>query len=90
MTEYREILRLHSQGISQRNIADCLHYSRNTISSVLQRAKELNLSWPLSPETTDAVLDKLFIQAFKPSSPERGIHPQGDTEEWCDPETAME
>lgn len=63
MTEYREILRLHSQGISQRNIADCLHCSRNTISSVLQRAKELNLSWPLSPETTDAVLDKLFIQA---------------------------
>jgi IS30 family transposase len=60
MTEYREILRLHSQGISQRAIAESLSCSRNTVAKVLQRAKGLSIIWPLTPETTDAVLDKLF------------------------------
>ena len=60
MTEYRAILRLHSQGISQRSISESLSCSRNTVAKVLLRAKELNLSWPLKPETTDASLDKIF------------------------------
>jgi len=60
MTEYREILRLHSQGISQRAIAESLACSRNTVTRVLKRAQELTIAWPLTPETTDAVLDKLF------------------------------
>lgn len=60
MIEYREILRLHSQGISQRAIAESLSCSRNTVAKVLQRAKELSIAWPLTPETTDAALDKLF------------------------------
>lgn len=60
MTEYREILRLHSQGISQRSISNSLNCSRNTVAKVLQRAKELNLFWPLKTETTDASLDKIF------------------------------
>lgn len=63
MTEYREILRLHSQGISQRSIAESLSCSRNTVAKVLSRAKELNISWPLKPETTDASLDKIFYPA---------------------------
>ena len=58
MTEYREILRLYSQGISQRSIAESINCSRNTVAKVLQRAKELEIFWPL--ETTDAVLDKIF------------------------------
>lgn len=60
MTEYREILRLYSQGISQRAIAVSLSCSRNTVATVLQRAKELSIAWPLMPATTDAVLDKFF------------------------------
>jgi transposase len=60
MTEYREILRLYSQGISQRAIAESLSCSRNTVAKVLQSAKELSIAWPLTPETTDDVLDKLF------------------------------
>ncbi len=63
MTEYREILRLHSQGISQRSIAESLSCSRNTVAKVLSRAKELSISWPLKPETTDASLDKIFYPA---------------------------
>lgn len=60
MTEYRQILRLYGQGISQRSIAESLNCSRNTVAKVLNRAKELNLSWPLAPETTDDSLDKIF------------------------------
>lgn len=61
MTKYREILRLYNQGISHRSIAASLECSRNTISKVLARAKELNVAWPLSQETTDGELDKLFF-----------------------------
>ena len=42
MTNYREILRLYSQGISQRSIAAGCECSRNTVSKVITRAKELN------------------------------------------------
>lgn len=61
MTKYREILRLASLGLSQQNIADSCGASKKTVNSVLKRARELNISWPLGPNETDAVLaDKLF------------------------------
>jgi DNA-directed RNA polymerase specialized sigma24 family protein len=41
MTKYREILRLHSLGISQRAIAASCQCSTKAISKVLKRAKEL-------------------------------------------------
>lgn len=61
MTKYREILRLYSQGISQRSIAAGCECSRNTVAKVIARAKELNVRWPLSSELTDGELDKLFF-----------------------------
>lgn len=61
MTKYREILRLHSLGISQRDIAASCSCSRKTIIKVLKRANELSITWPLSAETTDGELDKLFF-----------------------------
>ena len=61
MTKYRDILRLHSQGISSRNIAESLNCSRNTIKKVLERAATANIAWPLSENMTDKVLEqKLF------------------------------
>lgn len=61
MTKYREILRLTSLGISQRDIAASCSCSRKTIIKVHKRAKEMNIAWPLSVETTDGELDKLFF-----------------------------
>ncbi len=61
MTNYREILRLYSRGISQRNIALSCQCSRNTVAKVIARAKELNVYWPLSLKQTDAELEKLFF-----------------------------
>jgi len=45
MTDYREILRLYSQGISQRSIAVSCGCSRNTVSTVLERAMQHTLDW---------------------------------------------
>ena len=64
MTKYREILRLSSLGLSQQSIADSCGVSKKTVNRVLKRAKEMEISWPLDPNDTDAVLaDKLFPPA---------------------------
>jgi len=61
MTKYREILRLHSQGISNRNIAETLECSRNTVRKVLERAEVGRINWPLPANMSDNVLgQKLF------------------------------
>jgi len=60
MTNYREILRLYSQGISQRSIAASCACSRNTVAKVLNRAQELDVGWPLQEGMSDAELRKLF------------------------------
>lgn len=68
MTKYREILRLHSQGISQRSIAASCACSRNTVAKVLQHAKELDISWPLEKNLSDGELRKLFFPETVKSS----------------------
>ena len=61
MTKYREIIRLKSLGISQNEIAGSCHVSKRTVNRVLRKAEELHISWPLSVNDTDAVLEeKLF------------------------------
>lgn len=60
MTNYREILRLKSQGYSERNIALAASCSRNTVSEVLQRAEDHGLTWPLSANVTNADLKKIL------------------------------
>ncbi|MFD0717710.1 IS21 family transposase [Paenibacillus sp. GCM10027626] len=68
MTQYREILRLHSQGISQRNIALSCACSRNTVSKIIQRAEELGIAWPLEKELTDGELrQRLFATSAQVS-----------------------
>jgi transposase len=61
MTDYIEILRLHSIGVSQRSISASVSCSRNTVSCVLKRAIEEQLQWPL-PEgmNNQAIKKRLF------------------------------
>lgn len=61
MIRYREILRLHSQGISKTAIARSCECSRNTVARAVQRAEELGIVWPLDPEFSDAKLQKLLL-----------------------------
>ena len=61
MTKYREILRLKSLGFSERNIALSCTVSRNTVSKVIKKAAEVNLSWPFSESlTNEAIRGMLF------------------------------
>ena len=62
MTNYREILRLKSLGYSQRSIASGVGASRNTVSKVLKKAEQLNISWPLDDDATDSVLDEMISE----------------------------
>lgn len=57
---YRKILKMHSQGFSQRSIESNVHSSHQTIKADLDRAKELNISWSLDDDVTNEMLDELF------------------------------
>lgn len=61
MTQYREILRLSSMGLSQRSIASSCQCSRNTVSNVLTRANQKGLTWPLPEDLADADLQRLLF-----------------------------
>ena len=76
MTQYREILRLHNQGISISSIASCCECSRNTVKNVLQKAGEIGMQWPLSADVTDEKIRRLL---FPMSIPE-GNRKQPDYE----------
>ena len=65
MTKYREILRLSSLNLSQQNIADRCNVSKKTVNRVLKRAKELDISWSLDANETDAVLAEKFFSFCK-------------------------
>ena len=45
MTNYKEILRLHSLGINNTRIAESCGCARSTVIAALQRAREQDLSW---------------------------------------------
>lgn len=61
MTKYREILRLTALGLSQRDIIRSIGVSQKTVVKVQQRAKEMNLNWPLDETLTDKALEKLMF-----------------------------
>ncbi|WP_054876390.1 transposase, partial [Oxobacter pfennigii] len=75
MTKYREILRLHSLGFTQRNIMLSCGVAQKTVVKVLRRANELNLNWPLDANITDTVLEGMM---FPKSDKDIGIKRKPD------------
>jgi transposase len=71
MTKYREILRLKSLNFSERNIALSCSCSRNTVSKVVKRASELNISWPVEDRMADSVLEKTLFPQTKANTVKR-------------------
>ena len=61
MTNYLEILRLKSLGISKSVIAESLGYSRTTVVNTINRAEELGLHYPFSDEVTNTTLKNKFF-----------------------------
>ena len=61
MTNYREILRLNSLGINKTDIAASCSCARNTVASVLNKAKEAGIAYPLPDDMSDKQLaENLF------------------------------
>ena len=61
MTNHKEILRLHSLGIKNKDIAASCGCGRNTVTRTLQRAHELELSWnSIEDLSSREVSTKLF------------------------------
>src|SRR5687767_7299503 len=62
MRKIREVLRLHSLGVSGREISWTLKVGVGTVSDYLARAKVAGLGWPLPDDLDDAALErKLFV-----------------------------
>ncbi|MBQ9221852.1 IS21 family transposase [Succinivibrio sp.] len=56
MVDYREILRLHSLGNSNRQISEATRSSHHTITDVINAAEEKNIVWPLNEDMTNRKL----------------------------------
>ena len=68
MTNYRKILEMQSQGHSQRSIEASFRCSHQTVSSVLDRAQELNITWPLDDDVTNEALTSCSTEDAKAQS----------------------
>ena len=74
MTNYREILRLHSLGLNKTEIASSCQCARNTVAATMQRAANCGLQWPLPEEMSDKQLsERLF-----PTSPSKPVYKMPD------------
>jgi hypothetical protein len=70
MVNYQEILRLHSLGSSQRNIAREVQSSRDTVADVIKAASAAGLSWPLDEDVTNEDIQEiLFPRKYSNASP---------------------
>ena len=61
MVNYKEILRLASEGTSQRQIAVSVGHSRDTVSEFLAAAKAQNLTWPLDESVTNEQIETILF-----------------------------
>ncbi|MDP2856881.1 MAG: IS21 family transposase [Bacillota bacterium] len=77
MADYREILRLSSQGISQRGIASSCRCSRNTVVRVLERAQMQGVRWPLKDGVNNGDLQQMLF----PDQPSLALRKRPDYEQ---------
>jgi transposase len=64
MRQLRQMLRLHHEGVSAREIARRLAVARSTIQDNLGRARAAGIDWPLPAEWSDEVLEqRLFARS---------------------------
>ena len=61
MVNYREILRLASEGTSQRQIAASVRSSHHTVREVLDVAKRQGITWPLEESITNEHLGTILF-----------------------------
>lgn len=70
MTNYREVLRLGSLGLSQKRIAEATGLNRKTVSATLLRAEEIGLDYRSAAELSDReIARKLYPQGEEAGKP---------------------
>lgn len=63
MRQIRQMLRLHHDGVSAREIGRALGVARSTIQDNLKRAEKAGIGWPPAADLTDDILeDRLFAK----------------------------
>ena len=76
MRQLRQMLRLHHEGVSLRQIGHRLGAARSTVADNLDRARAAGLAWPLPAELSDDDLEKrLFARAATKSAGRRRVEP---------------
>ena len=76
MRQLRQMLRLHHDGVSAREIGRTLGVARSTIQDNLERARVAGIGWPLPSEWTDELLEqRLFARAGVNSGRRRHTEP---------------
>ena len=76
MRNIREILRLRlGAGLKYRQISHSTKASLGSIQTMLKRAQELGLSWPLPDELDDAALARLFYPSADVTVSRRHVDP---------------
>src|SRR5262249_46606678 len=76
MRQLRQMLRLHHDGVSAREIGRTLGVARSTIQDNLKRAAASGLTWPLPPELSDDELEqRLFAHTAIKSGQRRRWEP---------------
>jgi transposase len=76
MTNYREILRLNSLGIHKQDIAKACGCSRNTVASVLKKARNKGIGW----EAVQAFAHTELAERLFPGGPTQSVYRMPDYE----------
>ena len=61
MRKIKEVLRLNSKGLTNRQISKSVNVARSTVAEYLKRFDAAGLTWPLPEETDEAALERLLF-----------------------------
>jgi transposase len=77
MRKIREVLRLRSEGYSERDIARSVGCARSSVQICLWRAERAGISWPMPPELDEGELEERLYPRRPPGIE---VHPTPDFE----------
>ena len=77
MRQLRQMLRLHHDGVSAREIGRTLRVARSTVQDNLARARTAGMGWPLPVDLTDDILEQRLF-ASSGVKPGRRRHSEPD------------
>jgi transposase len=71
MRKFKEVLRLHSMGLKQRQIAGSCAIAQSTVHEYLKTAAQAGVSWPLPAEWNEQRLEEALSRKPRPGAQAR-------------------